>query len=306
MSTLLVNMLPVLAACLTGWIIGKWHQLDIRTLGIIVIYAIAPVVNFDAVLKAPMSGTMLALPVATFIIGGGNSMLSYVLARRCLSAKEQVMFVASASSSANTLYYGLGLALAVLPAAMIPSFCVAAIGLSVSESVFGYYFLARTSFSWRMALQRMVQLPVLWAVAFAILTKLCLPVESLINTIAPLAGYCRGALILLGSMILGVALSQNQQFKLHLRLSSVILFTRHLLFALLAVLLLFLDAHSAQQIPTAYRTLFLLFALMPIANNSLTFATTLGIPTDAISSTIIVSNVMAMILASTVFFIWLN
>lgn len=298
MSQLFLNLLPVLAACLAGWFLGRGQKLDIRTLGTIVIYAIAPVVNFDAVLKAPMAGAMLALPIAAFLIGGINSLLSYALARRCLPKNEQVLFVASAASSANTLYYGLGLALAVLPAAMIPAFCVAAIGLSVSESIFGYYFLARNNFSWRSALQRVARLPVLSAVTLALLCKLTFPTEGMIATLAPLSGYCRGALILLGSMILGVALGQNQQFKFHPRLTVAILFTRHLLFAMLTIILLAVDAHMARLIPEAYRTIFLLFALMPIANNSLTFAATLGLPTEAISSTIIVSNAVAIMLAS--------
>lgn len=297
MTSLLVNMLPVFAACFAGWLLGKRQQLDIRTLGMIVIYAIAPAVNFDAVLKAPLTGAMLALPIAAFLVGGANSLLSYRLARRCLSEKEHILFVASAASSANTLYYGLGLALAVLPAELIPAFCVTAIGLSVSESVFGYYFLARANFSWGMALQRVIRLPVLSAVALALLLKLCLSVDSLLATIAPLAGYCRGALILLGSMLLGVALAKSQRFRFHPRLTLLLLFTRHVLFALLAAILSALDAHSLHLIPDAYRIIFLLFALMPIANNSLTFAATLGLPTDAICSTILVSNAVAILLA---------
>jgi malate permease and related proteins len=306
MNQLFLNLLPVLAACLAGWILGRRQDLDIRTLGTIVIYAIAPVVNFDAVLRAPMTGTMLALPIVAFIIGGGNSLLSYALARRCMNEKAHVLFVASSASSANTLYYGLGLALAVLPAEMIAPFCVAAIGLSVSESVFGYYFLARNNFTWRTAVQRVVRLPVLSAVALALLYKITMPTEGLIATIAPLAGYCRGALIILGSMILGVALGQNQQFKFYPRLTATILFTRHMLFAALVGTLLALDAHTAQLIPDTYRTIFLLFALMPIANNSLTFAASLGLPTEAISSTIIFSNAFAIILAAAVVYAGFN
>lgn len=297
MNALMLNMLPVLAASGAGWVLGRTQTLDIRTLGCIVIYAIAPVVNFDAVLKAPMTGVMLALPVAAFVIGSANSILTYALAKRCLPRGEQVLFVASAASSANTLYYGLGLALAVLPAAMIPAFCVAAIGLSVSESIFGYYFLARNNFTWAMALRRVARLPVLSAVALALLCKLMMATDSLTAMLAPLAGYCRGSLILVGSMILGAALASNQQLRFHPRLTALVLLTRHLLFAALVVLVLALDAHSAHLIPESYRTIFLLFALMPIANNSLTFAATLGLPTEAICSTILVSNAVAILLA---------
>lgn len=298
MSALFVNMLPVLTACLAGWVIGKRQQLEIRTLGIIVIYAIAPVVNFDAVLKAPMTVTTLALPLATFIIGGCNSLLSYALARRLLVDREHRLFVASAASSANTLYYGLGLALAVLPVDMVPLFCVAAIGLSISESIFGYAFLARNNFTLRAALIRVARLPVLAAVVFALLLKLLMPVDGLIALLAPLAASCRGALILLGSMILGAAIGTMRGMQFNPRLTALVLFTRHALFALLAAGLLILDAHTAQLIARPDRIIFQLFALMPIANNSLTFAVTLGLPTTAICSTIIVSNLLAILLAA--------
>ena len=84
------------------------------------------------------------------------------------------------------------------------------------------------------------------------------------------------------------------------RLVAAVLLTRHISFAAITALLLTLDALGPQLIAPAYHRLFLLFAIMPIANNTLTFAVILGLPTAAISSTIIISNGIALALAAVV------
>ncbi len=298
MNVLFQNMLPVIIACLAGWGLGRRHKLDLRTLGSIVVFAIAPLVNFDAVLKAPAETTMFALPLFAFIIGGCNSWFAYWSSRLLVRAPEHILLTASSASSANTLYYGLGLALALLPKEQIAPFLLGAIGFSLSESLFGYYFLARNHFHWRAALGRVVRLPVPYAILSGIVIRNLFPTTELLQLIAPLAGYARGALILLGSMILGTALAQEQRFRIVPRLVATVLFSRHVSFALITATLLALDALGPQLIAPAYHRLFLLFAIMPIANNTLTFATILGLPTAAISSTIIISNGLALVLAA--------
>lgn len=290
MDTIIANMLPVLAAGCGGWLLARRMPIDLRSLGCCVIYFIAPIVNFDAVMKAPAAASTIALPLAAFIIGGGNSMLTYAWTRRVLPAPAACL-TASSASSANTLYYGLGLAVALLPPPMLAAYLLTAIGFSVSESLFGYFFLARTGFSWQQALRRVARLPVLYAVALGIICRLA----ALENPafLAPLAAYSRGALILTGSLILGVALGQERLQRLPPALLGAILTSRHLTFAVLSALLLWLDGLTTQLIAPHYHPLFLLFALMPIANNTLTFAATLELPTGRIGTAIIISNLLA-------------
>lgn len=290
MDTIFANMLPVFAAGCGGWILARRMPIDLRSLGCCVIYIIAPIVNFDAVMKAPATTAMVVLPLVAFIIGGTNSVLTYAWTRRALPASEACL-TASSASSANTLYYGLGLAVALLPPPMLAAYLLAAIGLSVSESLFGYFFLARTGFSWQQALRRVSRLPVLYAVALGVVCRLA----ALENPafLAPLAAYSRGALILIGSLILGVALGQERLQRLPLSLIGAIVVSRHLTFAALAGLLMWLDSLTGQLIAPRYHPLFLLFALMPIANNTLTFAATLELPTGRIGSAIILSNLLA-------------
>lgn len=290
METIIANMLPVLVAGGGGWLLARRMPIDLRSLGCCVIYFIAPIVNFDAVMKAPATGTMIVLPIAAFIIGGVNSMLSYALTRHVLPAPEACL-TASSASSANTLYYGLGLAVALLPPPLLAAYLLTAIGFSVSESLFGYFFLARTGFSWQQALRRVARLPVLYAVALGILCRV-MAFENP-SFLAPLASYSRGALILTGSLILGVALGQERLQRLPLSLISAILVSRHLTFAAIAYALLWLDTLTGRFIAPSYHPLFVLFTLMPIANNTLTFAATLQLPTGRIGSAIIVSNLLA-------------
>jgi predicted permease len=301
MITIIQNMLPVLMAGGGGWLLGRSQKPDLRTLGTVVVYTIVPLVNFDAVLKAPAEASIIVLPIMAFIIGSCNSWLAYYCSRRILQSDEQVLLTASSASSANTLYYGLGLALALLPSAVIPAFLLAATGFSLSEAIFGYYFLARTNFTWRMAVGRVLRLPMPYAVLIGILCRNLISTTELQIIITPLISYSRGALILLGSMILGIAIAQEQRFQIAPRLVTAVLFCRHITFALVTLLFLSLDAICFHLINPSYYPLFMLFAAMPIANNTLTFAALLGLPTALISSTIIISNCVALLLAACIY-----
>jgi malate permease and related proteins len=304
MSALLDNLGPVVIAGVGGWLLARHHRLDAKTLSTVVIYLIAPLVNFNAVIKAPADLSMLALPLLAFVLGGCNSLLTYQWSERFLATRPDALLTASAASSANTLYFGLGLALAVLPAALIPAFLVTCIGFSLSENIFGYYFLARTHFSWRLAVQRLLKLPVLYALGAGLLCRL-LGLTDL-DFLTTLFTYSRGSLILLGSMILGIALGQNTGWQFQPRLIGAVLFSRHISFAALAALFLLLDAHSGQWIAPHYYALFLVFACMPIANNTLAFAATLNLPTAVVGNTIMASNLfVALLLGAGVYSGWL-
>lgn len=290
MNTILLSMLPVVVASIGGFLLSRTRAIDLNTIGSIVIYCIAPIVNFDAVLKAQGTPAMIALPVCAFILGALNSVVTYQWAQRLRHGLG--LIVASSASSANTLYFGLGLASTVLPSTLLPAFLLTCVGFSLSETIFGYYFLARRQFTWRLAVLRVTRLPVLYAVALGLLCH-----AFHINRpdwLEPLATDARGTLILLGSMILGVALGQEKSWRFQPGLACAVLLSRHVSFAALAFALLYLDRLGARWIEPQYDIIFVLFALFPIANNTLTFATTLNVPTGSISNAIVLSNLVAL------------
>lgn len=291
-SIIFHNMLPVIAACIAGIILARTRRIDLPTLGTIVIYCIAPIVNFDAVLKIKADAAMFALPLLTFTICAVNSVLTSLWSKRLLHDQSAGLLVASSASSANTLYFGLGIAMAVLPPDLVPVFLLCCIGPSLSETIFGYYFLARSRFDWRDATRRVVKLPVLYAVAFAI----CCHALGLDRPdwLTPLAANSRGALIMLGSMILGVGLGQEKNLHFNPGLVAAVLFSRHITYALLTMGFLLLDLRTLHMIAPEHHHVFLLFILMPIANNTLTFASLLGLPTGPIGSTILASNIASL------------
>lgn len=290
MNTILLSMLPVIVASISGFLLSRTRSIDLNSLGSIVIYCIAPIVNFDAVLKAQATPAMIALPICAFIIGALNSVTTYQWSQRLRHGLG--LIVASSASSANTLYFGLGLASAVLPPVLLPAFLLTCVGFSLSETIFGYYFLARGQFTWQRAIRRVTRLPVLYAVALGLLCH-----AAQINRpdwLEPLATDARGTLILLGSMILGVALGQEKSWRFQPGLACAVLMSRHVSFAVLAFAILYLDHLSTHWIEPQYDIIFVLFALFPIANNTLTFAATLNVPTGSISNAIVLSNLVAL------------
>jgi predicted permease len=294
MESILQNLLPVVAAAVGGFLLARKKPVDPATLGAMLVYFISPLVSFSGVMRAEATAAAAALPAIAFVLGSVNSLLGRVWSRRVLGEGDASLLVASSASSSNTLYFGYGLATALLPPEALPLFLLASIGFSLSEAVWGFYFLARGRCGMRAAVERVARLPLFYAVAAGLVLRLA--GVSHVAALAPLFDCARGAAVFTGSALLGVALAR-QKLRLDLRLLAAMLVSRHLTFSILAAGTIVADAAWLHLLPPGCRLLLALFATFPLANNTLTFAAALGLPTDRIGSAIVASNAVALALA---------
>lgn len=290
MSALLIQAcLPLAALVLLGFVIGKRNTIDLKSVATLAIYAITPIVAFGSAARLTFTPSLILLPVITFIIASLIGLASYGLGR-CLKDKSQQALLPVACGSGNTGYFGLPIAMALFGPDIAGIYFLANLGVVVFETSLGYYFIARGALPPKEAIKRMLRLPVLYALSAGLLFAalgLHLPEAA-----TKLWELCRGAYVVIGMMIAGLALAQSKGFALHAKLAGIAFLGKFLMWPCAAIAFRMFDPGLFDaQVHNAL----IVLSLAPIAANLPAYAAANGSPVRDAALLVLVSTVAAII-----------
>jgi len=288
-SLLFQTCIPLAALIFLGYIIGRKHMIDIKSVATIAIYAITPLVAFGSTARLVFTPALIALPFFTFLMALAIGLISYFVGKRFLDKSESCLLPV-ACGSGNTGYFGLPIALALFGPDAAGTYFLANLGVVVFETSVGFYFVARGSLTTQEALRRVAGLPVLYAlilgVSFAAM-GLTLP-EAAVK----LWELCKGAYVVIGMMIAGLALAQAKGFKLNAKLLGVTLLGKFALWPLAALGFAILD--PGLFTPQIHQ-LVLVLSLAPVAANLPAYAAANGAPVRDSALLVLISTILAVL-----------
>lgn len=289
---LVERLLPLYALILIGFIAGRMLDLHRESIARLIIYVIMPVVVLFATATTELSLSNLSLPIVYFSVGTALSFLAYGLTRR-LWPDSTPNVLAFAAGTANTGYFGIPVALAVFGSWSTGLVIFATLGLVLFENGIGFYHLARSHYSWQEALHRLRCLPALYAFAFGILINLAhLPIPE---PVAGLALMFRDAYSLLGMMVIGLGLSALRRFEFDLRFVSLALLAKFALWPLIISGLLWADHLWIHLLTPQAATIMAFMSFMPLAANTVVFATELRAHPEKAALAVLTSTLLALV-----------
>jgi hypothetical protein len=297
---LLSQLLPLLGLIALGYGAGRWLQVEARSLAMIAIYFFSPLVNFGGVAQLQFQSAYLLLPPVLFAIASGMALLMYWLAGR-LYADNTRNLVAMASSTGNTGYFGTPLVLALLGPQAAGIYFLMNFAVALSETTVGYYVGARGHHSMRDSLKKVLALPANYAVLLGLLwNTLDLPLAP-----AFLVWWERftGAWVIIGMMLIGVALGQVGGWRANARLTALLFSVKFLLWPACTWGLALLDRAVFGLFDPTVHTLLLIIGVVPLAGNTVTFATQLKLRPGEAAAVVLESTVFAVAYIPLVF--WL-
>jgi hypothetical protein len=297
---LLSQLLPLLGLIVLGYGAGRWLQVEARSLAMIAIYFFSPLVNFGGVAQLQFQSAYLLLPPVLFAIASGMALLMYWLAGR-LYADNTRNLVAMASSTGNTGYFGTPLVLALLGPQAAGIYFLMNFAVALSETTVGYYVGARGHHSMRDSLKKVLALPANYAVLLGLLwNTLDLPLAP-----AFLVWWERftGAWVIIGMMLIGVALGQVGGWRANTRLTALLFAVKFLLWPACTWGLALLDRAVLGLFDPTVHTLLLIIGVVPLAGNTVTFATQLKLRPGEAAAVVLESTVFAVAYIPLVF--WL-
>ena len=294
MGFLLSKIIPLYALIAAGFVLKRTLKLEVHTIAALLVYFLAPMTFFAAVIGPDFEGRLLILVglmlATTSFIGG----LTYCLSRSWGSLAGVVAF---ASAIGNTGYFGLPLVLALWGPAALPMVVAIVMGSVLFEVSLGFYLMARGHYSPRESWRKMLHLPSIYAFGLGLIIHYAQMKIS--PAIFNFLDLFKSAYSVLGMLLIGVALGEMagkiRQMAFWLKGMLLALGMRFLLWPILAAGTIVIARHLGIVWPLAEKVWFTLSAV-PIGANTVAYATELKQPAKYAAILVAISTLLGLIL----------
>jgi predicted permease len=283
------SFIPLAFLIAVGYAVGKWQRVELKSVAMLAIYGITPIVAFGSAAQLDFSFSLLLLPLCTFLLAAFVGLGAFYAGK--IVANDSTRYLLPvACGSGNTGYFGLPVAMALFGDDVAGLYFLANLGVVVFETSLGYYYMARGNLPADMALRRVLQLPVLYALA----AGLCIAAAdlSLPASAVKLWEISKGGYIVIGMMIAGLALAGMTTLTLRPALLTVALAGKFLFWPAAALAFAALDPGLFSK---EIHALILVMSLTPIPANLPAYAAANDGPVGEAAVLVFVSTLLALI-----------
>lgn len=289
-TTLLVPLWTLLAFVGLGWLCAKRLAIDPQPIATLLVYIIAPLTFFRSLTLGGPTLDYLLLTLGLFVTASVIGLMTQRLAHHWFAPQEAALLAFSAGTG-NTGYFGLPLAMVLLPPEGVTIYLFCLLGITLYEFTIGFYISARGRFSVRQSLTRIARLPLIYAFLLALLVSTLnieIPTVVLDGMDVFPATYT-----LLGMMIIGMTLGRVTIRELDARFISACIAARFLVWPLVSLLAVL--GLQPLGISDHLKTTLLLLGVVPMAANVVVVAMELEIRPEKGAVAVLVTTLAAPI-----------
>ena len=288
---LLAKIAPLYLIVFLGYLAGSKLNVRKESVATLLIYFIAPFVIFYGVVSATFDVSLILLPLFFFIVATTLSIVFYWIGRHFWKGAERNLLAFTAGSG-NTGYFGLPVILALFGDQYLSVAVLSTLGLILFENSVGYYFVARGEAAPRDVFLKMAKLPTIYAFAAGVAFLLMhVPIGS---GFVGMLGNFKGAYSILGMMMVGLGLAGVTRAAIDAKLLTAAFTAKFLLWPSIIVGSILLDMHVFHLLsPLAYPAM-LILSVVPLASNTVAFATQLNAAPEKAAVTVLASTLFAL------------
>nr|WP_174506455.1 AEC family transporter [Acinetobacter sp. Marseille-Q1620] len=271
-----------------GWFLGKKLSLSSKDISALLVYVIAPLVIFYAIVQSPADWTFLKYSLAAFSLATLMALVGMLFAK-LFFRDSRVNLFGFAAGTGNTGYFALPLVLAIFDQQQIAIAIFIIIGVTLYEFTVGYFITANGALSYKESLLKVVKMPIIYAAALGMLCKY-LGIQFGDILLSFLTNF-KGAYSVLGMMTIGITISQFAKLDMDWLFSCLAIAWKHFIYPVVALTLFIFI------IPVDQKTLqvIALMAATPMAGNVVIIANNLGLHPEKAATSVMLSTVFAII-----------
>lgn len=290
--TILFKLIPLYLMISLGYIAARSLKAQKDTLAKLLIYTITPVVIFYGAYTTEISAANLSLPVIFFALACLMSLLFYGIGTLVYKQDSTRNILAFTSGTGNTGYFGLPVIYAVLgeQAFSLATLCI--LGFNLYENTLGFYLTAKGNYTAKDSLNKVVKLPIVYAFALGILLNLAS--VNLGDIAVTTIGHFKGAYTLLGMMIIGMGLTTVKLQDLDLKFISLAFLAKFIVWPLAIAGIILLDQSVLHLYSQSIYRIITIMAIVPLAANTVAFATELNVHPDKAALAVMLSTLFAL------------
>ena len=290
--TLFSKLTPLYLIIVLGFIAGKFLNAQKETLASILIYLITPVIIFHGVITTEINLGILLLPLFYFSIASVLCLSFYILTKKFWDDNTHHILAFTAGTG-NIGYFGLPVAVAVFGESAVGIVALMIMGGMIYESTIGFFITARGHHTVVESINKLLRLPLLYA--FIIGLVLNLWGISLNQIYYDTVLLFRGAYTILGMMIIGLALSEINNFIIDFKFVSLAFLAKFFLWPILMILVILLDINLLHQLNGEIHRIMFLLSLSPLAANTVSYASLLKVQPQKAAIAVLLSTLFALI-----------
>ncbi len=288
---LLLKLVPLYLIIACGYVAGKYLRVHKESISPLLIYIIAPAVIFYGTAQASLTPGLLFLPILTFSLACAISLLFFRIGKRIWSDSTGNILGFTAGTG-NTGYFGLPVITLILGNTILSTVVLATMGFLLYENTLGYYLVARNQYTFRQSLIKLAKLPTVYAFVLGLLASrgnLVLP--DVAHTILE---QFKGSYTILGMMIIGIGLSQASKLAVDSKLIMLSFLAKFLVWPLTILGAIFLDHQFTHLFTPTTNQVLIILSCVPLAANTVTFATELKAQPEKAAVTVLLSTLFAL------------
>ena len=289
--TLFTNLIPLYALIAIGFIAGRYFNVERESVANLVIFVCLPIVVFGFVVNLEFQLTYVFLPILVFcaaaIVGGSM----YWLGQKVFK-DNRANLLSMCASMPNSGYFGLPLVLLLFEPQWVGVYMFMMLGITIYDSTIGYYIAARGSFTVRDSLIKLVKFPSLYAITLALILNLMqVDMPEMFHTYW---GHFKGAYVVMGMMIIGVALASVNKLVFGPRFQGLAFMGKFVMWPVLIAGLILLDQALLNLFHAQIYKLMIVLSIVPPAANIAAFAAQLGVQPEKAATTVLAGTIIAL------------
>ena len=290
--SLFIKLIPLYILIALGFIAGRKLKAKKETVASILIYIIVPVVIFNSIVTTKITLEILLLPLIFLFCCSFMCILFYLIGKQLFTdnTKNILAFTAGAG---NTGYFGVPVAIELFGENSIGIMIIAFLGFTIYENTLGFFITAKGSHTLKEALERLLKLPAIYAFLAG------LTVNFLhFNLGQNYLGFSRnfiGSYTVLGMMLVGLGLSDIKSFKSDNKFLFTAITAKFIVWPLLVLSLIFIDNNFLNLFDHLTHKIMLLLSIVPLAANTVAFATELKAQPEKASLAVFLSTLIALV-----------
>jgi malate permease and related proteins len=291
---LVLKLIPLLVLIVIGYIAGRFLNVTREWLAPLLIYILAPLTIFKGVVDAQLNPTLISLPFIYIALCSLICGIAWFFGKYFFRSPALNILAYSAGNS-NSGYFGFPVAIALLGHQAFPTAVMISFGFVIYEATLGFYITARGHHTARESLQKLLKLPVLYV--FIVGLAFNGVGISLEGPAFEFFDWIKGSFSTLGMMLIGIALSQIKNARIDWAFTSFALITKFVLWPLVTAALFWVDELTPVEIfDTSIRQSMWLVAFLPMAANSVAFASLLRAEPEKCAVAVLISTLVGMLL----------
>ena len=203
----LISILAIYSFILLGYVAKRIYKDDIheKTLIILSIYFLQPILTFWGLTRVQINYNLIITPFVYFLIVSTTLIILIILSKFMFKNEKDKSIFITTSLIGNTGNLGIPLGIALFGEQSIAYTSIINIANVFFIYTVGVFYFAKSNYTFKQSLVKMVQIPIMWFAIFALIYNyLGFSINTQINQALQMGAY---ATIVIQLMIFGVYLA---------------------------------------------------------------------------------------------------